>query len=118
MKTPLLVVSMLVAAAAAASAQQAQSDPRWQAWYGCWMAMDGTAPSPTGKTPTVCVIPAGGGVDVVTAVDTSVVARDHIEANSERHPVSRSGCTGWETAAWSSQATVSTAVPNTPAPGT
>ena len=103
MKTPLLVVSMLVAAAAATSAQQAQSDPRWQAWYGCWMATDGAAQSPTGRTPTVCVIPAGGGVDVVTVVDTSVVARDHIEANPERHPVTRESCTGWETAAWSSQ---------------
>jgi len=103
MKTPLLVASMLMAAATAAAAQTAQPDPRWQAWYGCWMAEEGTAPSPTGKTPTVCVIPAGGGVDVVTVVDTSVVARDHIEANPERHPVSRSNCTGWETAAWSSQ---------------
>jgi len=97
------VASMLVAAAAAAAAQQPQSDPRWQAWYGCWMAVDGTAPSPTGQAPTVCVIPAGGGVDVLTVVDTSVVARDHIEANAERHPVSRSSCTGWETAVWSSQ---------------
>ncbi len=103
MKTPLLVASMLMAAATAAAAQTPQPDPRWQAWYGCWMAEDGTAPSPTGRTPTVCVIPAGRGVDVLTVVDTSVVARDHIEANPERHPVSRSNCTGWETAAWSSQ---------------
>ena len=103
MKTALLLGSILVAAAVAARAQTPQSDPRWEPWYGCWTAVDGTAPSPTGKTPTVCVIPAGRGVDVLTVVDTSVVARDHIEANPERHPVSRSTCTGWETAVWSSQ---------------
>jgi len=103
MKTPLLLGSILVAAAVAARAQTPQPDLRWEPWYGCWMAVVGTAPSPTGKTPTVCVIPAGRGVDVLTVVDTSVVARDHIEANPERHPVSRSTCTGWETAVWSSQ---------------
>ncbi len=104
MKTPMLVASMLVAAATAATAQQAQSDPRWEAWFGCWTAVDGTAPSPTGKAPTVCVIPSGAGVDVVTVVDTSVVARDHIEALAERHQVSREDCTGWQSDRWSNEA--------------
>jgi hypothetical protein len=99
----MLVASILVAAAAAATAQQPQHDPRWEAWYGCWMAAEGAAQSPTGRAPTVCVIPAGGGVDVATVLDTTVVARDHIEVLAERHPVSREGCTGWETASWSSQ---------------
>ena len=94
---------LLLLVAAPVRAQQPQSDPRWEAWYGCWTAVDGAAQSPTGRAPTVCVIPAGGGVDVVTVVDTSIVARDHLEANPERHPVSLSGCTGWETARWSSQ---------------
>lgn len=102
MKTPMLVASMLVAAAAVAAAQQPQSDPRFEAWVGCWKAVDG-ASNPTGRAPTVCVIPAAGGVDVVTVVDTSVVARDHIDAIAERHAVTREGCSGWETDTWSSQ---------------
>jgi len=50
------------------------------------------------------VIPAGGDVDVVTVVDTAVVARDHLVSDPQRHPVSRAGCTGWETATWSNEA--------------
>jgi hypothetical protein len=98
-----MVGAMLVAAAASAWAQQPQPDARWQAWLGCWKAVNGAAADPTGKTPVVCVIPAGGGVDVATVVDTQIVARDHIEVLAERQPVTRAGCTGWETASWSSE---------------
>jgi hypothetical protein len=101
MKTPTLLASLLVAAAASAAAQQPQGDLRWQAWLGCWTAVNGTAPNPTGKAPVVCVIPSGGGVDVATVIDTQIVARDHIEVLAERHPVTRAGCTGWETSSWS-----------------
>ncbi len=103
MKTPLLVTLGLAAAAAAARAQQPQADPRWEAWLGCWSAEAGAVPSPTGKAPTVCVIPASGGVDVVTVVDTSIVSRDHIEAIAAQHEVTREGCTGWETDTWARQ---------------
>ena len=99
--TPILLASMLLAAATAA-AQQPRSDPRFEAWLGCWTAVEGPS-HPTGRVPTVCVIPAAGGVDVLTVLDTSVVARDHIDANAAQHPVSREGCNGWETDTWSSQ---------------
>jgi hypothetical protein len=99
----LQAAALLLLVAAPIRAQQPQHDPRREAWFGCWMAAEGAAQSPTGRAPTVCVIPAGGGVDVATVVDTTVVARDHLEANPERHPVSLSGCTGWETARWSSE---------------
>ena len=101
MKTPILLASMLLAAATAA-AQQPGSDPRFEAWLGCWTAVEGPS-HPTGRVPTVCVIPAAGGVDVLTVLDTSVVVRDHIDAIAAQHPVSREGCNGWETDTWSSQ---------------
>ncbi len=100
-RSAVITLLLLAAAPLAAGAQQSQGDPRWQAWLGCWTPVNGAAQSPTGKTPTVCVSPAGNGVDVATVVDTQVVARDHIEVLSGRQPVTRSGCTGWETAAWS-----------------
>jgi hypothetical protein len=103
MKAPLLLASMLVAAAATVRAQQPQMDPRWEAWLGCWSAVEGSAPTPTGRVPTVCVVPAGHGVDVLTVVDTSVVTRDHIDALAARHEVSRESCTGWGTDAWSAE---------------
>ncbi len=102
MKTPMLVGALLVVATAAA-AQEAQPDPRFAAWYGCWKAMETAAPAPGGKTPTVCVIPSAGGAEVLTVVDSGIVARDTLVANPERHQVAREGCAGWETATWSSQ---------------
>jgi len=103
MKTTWLVVSMLVGAAATARAQQPQMDLRWEPWLGCWSAVEGSVPNPTGQAPTVCVVPAGRGVDVLTVMDTAIVARDHIEGLAERHEVSRESCTGWETDTWSAQ---------------
>jgi hypothetical protein len=87
----------------AASAQGGSPDPRWHAWVGCWTAA--TSPTDAAYRP-VCVVPAPGtsAVDVVTITDGRVASREHIEANGERRPSDRDGCTGWETARWSGDA--------------
>jgi hypothetical protein len=94
-------------AAAPARAQQAHTDPRWQAWLGCWApAATQTAKSRTpARALLVCVVPAAGsaGVDVVTVADTQVVSRERIEATGERVAVTREGCEGWESAQWSAE---------------
>lgn len=95
-------------AAPPARAQQAQTDPRWQAWVGCWTPAATVARQSSGNAQPllVCVVPAAGsaGVDVVTVADTQVVSRDRLEATGERHAVTREGCTGWESAEWSASA--------------
>jgi hypothetical protein len=97
-------LTVLLLAAAASARAQAPTDARWQAWIGCWSPVNGAAAAATGKAPVVCVIPGGnGGVDVVTVVDTQIVSRDPIAVTGERRAVERAGCTGWETAHWSSE---------------
>jgi hypothetical protein len=95
----LVVVSLI--APRAASAQAGSPDPRWHAWIGCWTAA--TSRSDAAYRP-VCVVPAPGtsAVDVVTITDGRVASREHIEVNGDRRPSERDGCTGWESARWSS----------------
>ena len=87
----------------AASAQAGSPDPRWHAWIGCWTSA--TSRSDAAYRP-VCVVPAPGtsAVDVVTITDGRVASREHIEASGDRRPSERDGCTGWESARWSSDA--------------
>jgi hypothetical protein len=104
------VPAALVLAAAlsgGAHAQDAAADPRWQAWYGCWVAAvdsaDGAdvAPAPT-ATPVVCVTPAGGAAVAVTTLAAGQVARrDRIDASGVQRRVDRDGCAGWDRGEWS-----------------
>jgi hypothetical protein len=100
----LLAGALILALAAPAWAQQNATDPRWQAWLGCWTPVDGQASGRTAGAPLVCVVPANAdGVALLTVVDTGIVARDTIEVTGERHAIARAGCTGWDTAQWSSE---------------
>jgi len=102
-----LAAAGLGGAPAAARAQAAPStDPRWQAWLGCWeQAPQANARRSGASTHAllVCIVPAAGstGVDVATVADTQVVARERLEATSARRPVTRDNCSGWESADWS-----------------
>ena len=80
-----------------ARAQEPALDARWQAWVGCWQPSDAEAPD----APTVCVVPAARGVEVVTLREGQVQQREAIVADGARQPVERNGCSGWESAAWS-----------------
>jgi len=100
-----LLAALVLVRAVPAAAQDAQPDPRWQAWIGCWEPANRPSPSPGGAARAflVCVVPAGAAsaVDVVTVADTEVVARERVEATGERRALTRDGCTGWESAQWS-----------------
>jgi len=97
-----LAALLLAAAATPAPAQQAGTDPHWQAWLGCWQPVSGPvkAAGDTTSAPLVCVIPAAGsaGVDVAAISDGRLVSRERVEAGGEPRTVTREGCAGTETA--------------------
>ena len=103
----LLVGGMLLAAAAPVQAQGAQLDPRWQAWIGCWEPVGAQRTTPGGGAAhEVCVMPVEGtsAVDIATVDGPKILSREHIEATGQHHPISEDGCTGWQSAEWSTAA--------------
>lgn len=89
---------------AGTSALQAQStgyDPRWQAWLGCWRPAEARL---TGSSPYVCVIPGSrsSSIAVVTISNGKEISRQRIEATGQQRPITEDGCSGWESAQWSS----------------
>ena len=95
----------LLAGAAPGARAQTQTDPRWDAWIGCWAPTTAKQlqQGSGANALLVCVMPVTGstGVDVATVADTQVVARERIEASGERRAVDRDGCSGWDSAQWS-----------------
>jgi hypothetical protein len=92
----------LMAFGSAASAQAV--DSRWQAWYGCWEAVDTVdSPATDAKKPRICVLPtdAPSTVEIATVIGDSVALRQRIEATGEQRQDSKDGCTGWQRATWS-----------------
>ncbi|MBM4194094.1 MAG: hypothetical protein FJ202_06915, partial [Gemmatimonadetes bacterium] len=99
-----IIASAAASASAGAQAATPALDARWQAWAGCWTPVSQPgSPSEIGGSSTLCVVPAAGNsaVDVVTVVSGRVTGTTRIEADGQRHAVSRDGCTGTETAIWS-----------------
>ena len=98
MQVLLVAAALLGGRTAPAWAQDAQADPRWLAFLGCWESSDAAGQ-------WLCVSPAAGAsaVDLVTVVGGQVVSRERIAATGERLPSTRDGCTGWESAEWSAQ---------------
>jgi hypothetical protein len=94
-----------------AAAQDVKLDSRWQAWVGCWEAVDPNAAADGSVAvsinapakPRICVIPAAGksAVDVATVVGDSIAMRQHIDATGEQSESVRDGCKGWDRATWS-----------------
>ncbi len=88
-----------------AAAQDAGADSRWQAWLGCWEAMEpeATGPVSTETKTRICVIPTSdvAAVEIATVVGDSIAFRQRIEATGETRQLSKDGCTGWERAQWS-----------------
>lgn len=98
----LVAAGALLAVAASSASAQGPTRPaaRWDAWLGCWEP----ARTPVGvTTPLMCAVPASGysAVDILTVSGGKVTAREHIDANGERVPDTRDGCTGWQSAQWS-----------------
>jgi hypothetical protein len=87
----------------AASSLQAQSagpriDPRWRPFIGCWASFGAST-----RGPTVCLLPtdAPERIEMVSVSNDSIVSRSTVTANGTRTPVTRDGCTGWESGTWS-----------------
>jgi hypothetical protein len=93
-----VVTAIVLATGGTAFAQTGPPDARWRPWLGCWSTV-----SPNTTKP-VCVVPSAGtsAVDIVVVGDGKVASREHIDANGERRRSERDGCTGWESARWSS----------------
>jgi hypothetical protein len=94
-----LVRRTLFALCVIAPAALSQSDPRWQAWLGCWTADSARTTAAT----TICVTPAAksNAVDLVTVARGAVVTRERIDANGRPQPIDGNGCKGTESANWS-----------------
>lgn len=96
-----IALAAVTAAATPLAAQQADSitiGAHWRPYLGCW------ASSSAGVVgPTVCIVPTDSAekVDMLVVVEDSVVSRVPVTASESRVPVTRDGCSGWETARWS-----------------
>jgi hypothetical protein len=90
--------------ASAASAQSpAPVAPGWSAFAGCWQPIPVEGQAIPAGSPKVCVVPVGtNGADLLSVSDDKVAERTRIEADGLRHDVTRQGCSGWESASFSS----------------
>ncbi|HUF50166.1 MAG TPA: hypothetical protein VMN60_05000 [Longimicrobiales bacterium] len=72
------------------------------AWYGCWEPV----PADEGGDLFVCILPAADAASVrmLTIANDSVTDESVLHADGVARPVSEGGCTGTETASWSSDA--------------
>lgn len=100
------LAGLLLAAAMPARAQVVQlPDARWQAWLGCWTQADPQRVlGAVAQSHAVCVIPTSSfsAVDIATVENGKVVNRQRVDTDNARHASTRDGCTGWESAEWSS----------------
>ena len=83
---------------AAASVTDAVTDNRWQPWLGCWRADDDR----DGRGARTCVVPADGGVRIVTLVGAQIILTETRVADDRQRPVTQDDCRGTERASWSS----------------
>jgi uncharacterized membrane protein YgcG len=99
------------------SAQQPQAtDPKWNAWLGCWELVlenardTASRPNPTRRTlpqpagssrPQVCVEPSGNGVTMTTRVANQAAIQQSIIADGADHPITEADCRGTQRAEWS-----------------
>ena len=88
---------LLAAALPVGAADRTDTDPRWQAWYGCWL------PDGGGEAHVLCVRPVDGddAVRLVTYDDAGVIGEELVRADGQQRPVQREGCNGWESATFS-----------------
>jgi hypothetical protein len=112
MKT-LALASALLLFPLVARAQQHPTDPKWNAWLGCWElvlenARDGASrPSPSrrplqGPTrPQVCIEASGNGVTFTTTVGTQTPIQQTLIADGAEHAITDAECRGTQRAEWS-----------------
>jgi hypothetical protein len=89
----------------AAGAQSSRSSSRLEAFTGCWRATStgGDTRIVTTATPVVCVVPAANdSLQFLTVAEGKIVARNAIDASGREVAFTSSGCTGQQSATWSS----------------
>lgn len=97
----IFITSAFFALAASASAQSPVS-PGWSALSGCWIPIPSDARVVAPSNPRACVLPTGpNSAELVTIVDDKITERTRIDADGQRHEVSKQGCRGWESASFS-----------------
>jgi hypothetical protein len=101
-----LAAVLVVGGARSSQAQSAQTDPRWQAWLGCWEASTDAQAHPligSAQLPMMCVLPVAGAstVDVVNVVDGKVTQRQRVATTGQRVQGTKQSCNGWDSAEWS-----------------
>jgi hypothetical protein len=98
-----------------ADAQSQGTDPKWNAWLGCWElvledARDAaTRPNPARRPlaqprderPQVCVEAAGNGATLTTRVANQSAIQQTIVADGVEHPITDGDCRGTQQAEWS-----------------
>lgn len=99
-----LLSALLAAPAAAqpsasASSPPALQDAPWAAFLGCWRGDN----DPAGTGARVCVTPDADGVTITTVIANQVVRTERRVADGQKRPVTDSGCTGTESARWSTR---------------
>ncbi len=96
--TTIFAGAVLAATSLGAQGTRATVDPRWQGFLGCWQtSVSGS------RGPTVCLLPTNSAarIEMLTVSDDSILSRTIVIATGQRTPVTRDGCTGWESATWS-----------------
>lgn len=93
MRKTLLIAALL--SGTGASAAHAQSDDAWLAFAGCWRA-EGDA-----SQRSLCIVPDGEGVRMITLNAGKIETESRVVANFQPRPINQEGCSGTETALWS-----------------
>jgi len=89
------VLTAILAAVLSPAAYAAQPDDAWLAWVGCWRAEGDSSER------SLCIVPDGDGVRMITLNAGKVEAESRIIANGQARTITQEGCTGIETARWS-----------------
>lgn len=94
-----LIVVLVLAGLALAAPTEAQTDTRWTPYLGCWQPAGGSSDGGV-----LCFRPMDGdvGVEMVTVADGEIVMTEIFRADGTPQSIEREGCTGSETAEFSS----------------
>lgn len=76
-------------------------DPRWSAWIGCWTP--GARPSQPSDT-TLCVVPDGTGVRMVTLAGEREALSERLVADGTTQALKEQACSGERVTRWSASA--------------
>ena len=88
----------LVTPLEAVAAEVPSADPRWSAWIGCWTA--GARPGLPSET-TLCVVPDGAGVRMVTFTGEREVLSERLVADGTTQALQEQACSGQRVTLWS-----------------